>query len=186
MKLARPPLPHPRPSRSRAGFGLLETLLGLTVIMVGLTAMTSTSVTVRILDRNDSEVRRAARAIAARVDEIRAEALAARGAPSGWARSLIEAYSEDGPIGPTFDVPQLDAQEDEPAVGRVTFVTDERSTDAELGALLGLPRDLDNDGFTATEDVTGTASLLPVLITVRWSGNSGEREITQGIFVMRW
>jgi hypothetical protein len=186
MKLQRSLLWRTRPSRSRAGFGLLETLLGLTVIMVGLTAMTSTSVTVRILDRNDSEVRRAARSIAGRIDEIRAEALAARGAPAGWARTLIDAYSEGGAIGPTFDVAQLDAQEDEPRVGRVTFVTDERAQDASLGVQLGLPRDLDNDGFTATEDVTDTANLLPVLITVRWSGNTGDREITQGIYVMRW
>jgi hypothetical protein len=65
----------------------------------------------------------------------------------------------------------------------IDVVTDETASDAALGTLLGLPRDLDGDGDATSVDATATAKLLPVVVRVRWSSDDSPREFVHGFFV---
>lgn len=69
--------------------------------------------------------------------------------------------------------------------GTITFPGDgvtllESTTDADHG----MPRDLNGDG-DATDDVTATYKLLPVTITLNWSGIMGARTVTYRHLLMK-
>ena len=57
-------------------------------------------------------------------------------------------------------------------------------SDAEIELALGMPRDLDNDGAIDNPDVRTGARLLPVLITLRWRGVGGDRQLVRGFYVL--
>jgi hypothetical protein len=78
----------------------------------------------------------------------------------------------------------LDPWPDQPGVIELRFFPDETIGDDELGFPLGLPRDLDNDGFASSSDVSASARLLPAVARARWTTNAGDREMVQGFFVM--
>lgn len=156
------------------------------VLMIGLLAMTSTSVVVNSLRRNASDQQRAQAAIQAIVEDLHATARSADEAPAAWASEIIAAYGPGGTPGDEFDVDGLDRWQDFPTVAEVEIVTDETTTDAALGAAAGMPRDLDGDGVADSPDVTGSASLLPVVVRVRWQGASGRHQLHQVVYLLRY
>jgi prepilin-type N-terminal cleavage/methylation domain-containing protein len=77
---------------------------------------------------------------------------------------IISRFGPGGSVGDTFDVEGLPGANQ----GSVTIVTNETSKDADIGMVLGFPRDLDGDGSATSTDVSLTARILPVIVTVTW------------------
>jgi type II secretory pathway pseudopilin PulG len=173
-----------RTIRARAGFSLLETMVGIAVLMIGLLAMTSTSVVVHSLGESDKSRRLATNALRAVIEEVNALSYASTQSELGWAAVMTDAYGTDGQPGATFAVRGLDPWPGLAQVGSVWIVTDEQLTDRQLGAELGMPRDLDGDGLASSTDVSGSATVLPVVVRLRWTGEAGDRELIHGFYIL--
>ncbi len=177
---------HPtRPRASaRGGFTLLETMIGISVLMVGLLALTSTSFVAHTLSDSDTDRRAAGAALSSVIEDITATANRPPEGENSWAETMVAAYGAGGDPGPTFDVPGLTPWQGLASVGSIEIVTDETLEDAELEVELGMPRDLDNDAVVGDTDVSSTATLLPVIVRLQWTGRAGDRELVQGFYVM--
>jgi hypothetical protein len=149
---------------NETGLSLIEVMIAM-IIFVGagapLLAGLATSASVRV-DCTDRYV--AIEAVLGIADEI-------RGTPIGTVASV---WGPEGSRGNTFSIQGLDGSDGIPA-GSVTIVTDETTTDANLGIALGMPRDLDGDGLPENVDVSSNAVALPVIIEASW-GPEGKRE----------
>lgn len=111
--------------------------------------------------------------------------------------SIVPLYDSDphnDPSGPgtgpgaAFDVPGLDPAPDDPdgRVGEVVLpvvnVGDEVARDWQVredigDARLGVPRDLSGDAIVDARDHGDDYAILPVLVSVRWNGQHGPREL---------
>ncbi len=171
---------------SRGGFTLLEVLITVAVLMVGLLAMTSTSVVVNSLRRSASDRSRAHAAVQAISQDLLSVARASSENPSLWAGEILEAYGPDGSPGNELPITGLDPWEGADHIATVTIITDETTTDAAIGSEIGMPRDLDGDGLASSSDVTGNASLLPAIVDVRWRHGGGEFEVRQVVYLLRF
>ncbi len=167
----------------REGFSLVEVMIATCVLTIGLLALSSTSVVIHSLDRAD-EARSTATNAMQRIVE-RSKALSSRSTAdeAGWSNVVTTAMRPGGLIGDVFDVPGLDPWRGNPSIGTVMIITDETTTDADLGITLGLPRDLNGDGDAADIDVSGDATLLPIVVRTRWGGAGGDREATQAFYL---
>ncbi len=172
-----------QPSRS-AGFSLLEVMISSGVLVIGLLALTSTSMVAHSLDRSDEARQTASQALRAATERVQALSIRAATDELGWATTLSDSLLPGGTPGAVFDVPRLEAWAGEASVGSLTLITDETLTDASLGVNLGMPRDLNGDGDASDTDVADNATVLPVIVRVRWDMGEGEREMSQGLFVV--
>lgn len=158
-------------------------MIATCVLTIGLLALSSTSVVIHSLDRAD-EARSSASGAMQRVIE-RTKALSARSVEdvAGWSNVVTTALRPGGSIGDIFDVEGLDPWRETPSIGTVRILTDETLTDAELGITLGMPRDLNGDGDALDINVTGDATLLPIIVRTRWGGAGGDRESMQAFYL---
>lgn len=163
---------------------MIEAVVVMSILLMGLLAMTSTSVTVHALRESDRERRLANSALDSIIEDIKGVSNAQVGTDPTWSQNFVNAYAIGGTPGPQYQVSGLEVRDGEPSIITVTVTTDETLTDQELGVNLGMPRDLDNDDAVDNADVTATASILPVIVRVRWNGSSGNREIVQGFYVL--
>ena len=168
---------------SSAGFTLLESIIGICVVMIGVMAMTSTSFVAHSLQESNKTRRIAGNALQSMLDQVRSASEVARDADAPWSVTLLDIYGASGTPGSTFDVAGLSPVADGEPVGSLLIVTDETLADDEFGVALGMPRDLDGDGSVSNPDVSGSALLLPVIITLRWSGEAGDRVLVHGFYV---
>lgn len=181
--------PVRRPSAGtdpQSGFTLIEVLVTASVLLIGLLAMTSTSFVANSLRRNASDQQVAQAGMQAIVEDLHAAAREASDDESQWAQDVIAVYGPGGNPGDEFDIDGLDSWNDFPTVAEVEIVTDETVTDADLGVSAGMPRDLDGDGAANDTDVTDSASLLPVVVRLRWQGASGRHQMSQVVYLLRY
>ena len=155
----------------------------VTMLFMGLLALTSTSLTVRGLQRTDRDTRRAQEALQSMIEEVRGRSRQAADDPLGWSAGLANVLGAGGALGAAFAVPGLQAVPGEAGALTVQLVTDETQDDAALGVRLGMPRDLNADGDAVDADVTADARLLPVIVRVRWNNGQGLRDHAQGLFL---
>ncbi len=169
----------------RGGFTLVEVMIAGCVLTIGLLALSSTSVVIHSLDQAN-KARGSATSAMHRIME-RSKAISARSLAdtTDWSNEVTSSMRLGGVIGGVFDVPGLDPWRNNPDIGTILVITDETTTDAELGITLGLPRDLNGDGDAADTDVSSNATLLPIIIRARWSGAGGDREATQAYYLTR-
>jgi hypothetical protein len=83
----------------------------------------------------------------------------------------------------TFDVPGLGKAKVQ--AGSIALITDETLTDEELGISIGMPMDLDGDGFMDNQNTSVTATLVPVIATVTWEGVAGPSSLKTVIMLHR-
>ena len=178
----RPLRPAP-PSAGSSGFSLLEVLIGLSVLTIGLLAMTSTSLQTHELRRSDAARLAARNAMESMVREVEVTAASIDTESGDWAELLIDAFA---PPNDVLETPGLDPWEGEEAVVQVRFFPDETADDAEVGFALGMPRDLNGDGFADSSDVTSDARMLPAVVSARWQSPSGDRQLLQGFYVLAY
>ena len=86
--------------------------------------------------------------------------------------------------GDTFDVQGLAPIAGSESVGTIQLITDETATDLGLGYEVGMPRDLNGDGDATDTDVSSDARLLPVLLEVRWRGQSGVITLRHAFYIL--
>ncbi len=170
----------------RGGFTLLEVLITVAVLMVGLLAMTSTSVVVNSLRRSASDRSRAHAAVQAISQDLLSVARVSSEDPALWAGQILQAYGPDGSPGNELPITGLDPWTGSDHIATVTIITDETVTDSAIGTDIGMPRDLDGDGLASNSDVTGNASLLPAIVDVRWRHGGGEFEVRQVVYLLRF
>lgn len=156
------------------------------VLLIGLLAMTSTSVVVNSLRRSASDQQVAQQAIQAIVEDLHASAREADTSANGWANDILAVYGPGGTPGAGFPVEGLDSWTGEANVATVQLITDETATDAVLGVAAGMPRDLDGDGIASSVNTRSSAALLPAIVRIRWSGSSGQQQLTQVVYLLRY
>lgn len=183
-KLARRPRGQTRPG-PRSGFTLVEIGLAMAVLTVALMAMSASTLRTHSLRRQNRERAVAQNAIRQVSEEIHALSDQIRRTTAGvWSQDLIAELSPGGSMGDTFAIRELNAQDGVASVGTIQVLVDETQTDAALGMELGMPRDLDSDGAADNADVSATARILPVVVTARWRGVSGDVQITHPFYVI--
>lgn len=177
---------RPQQRGSSAGFTLIEVMVTASVLLIGLLAMTSTSVVVNSLRRSASDQQVAQAAMQAVVEDLHAAARAADSDATNWADDVLAVYGTGGVPGDSFPIQGLDPWEGETDVAFVEIITDETSTDGALGVAAGMPRDLNGDGTASTTDIRGTAALLPAIVRVQWRGAAGQQQLTQVVYLLRY
>ncbi len=181
------PLRAPQvPGGKKAGFTLIEVMVTASVLLVGLLAMTSTSVVVNSLRRSASDQQVAQSAMQAIVEDLHAAARSADSDASDWASDIIAIYGPGGVPGNAFPVQGLDPWAGQTDVVTVQLITDETSTDGGLGVAAGMPRDLNGDGNATSTNTVGTAALLPAIVRVQWRGAAGQQQLTQVVYLLRY
>lgn len=156
------------------------------VLLIGLLAMTSTSVVVNSLRRSASDQQRAQGSLQAIVEDLHAIAREADSLPSNWTNDILAVYGPGGNPGGAFAIQGLDPWTGNPNVATITLITDETTTDAALGVAAGMPRDLNGDGLANSGDVTADADLLPAIVRLQWRGNSGQQQLSQVVYLLRY
>lgn len=173
---------RPGPRRSaRGGFSLVELAIALSILLIGMVSIVTASSQMNSLRRQSRERAMVQNGVRSVAERMQARALQlAQSDPGGWSQTLAAEF-----VG-TFDILELDAVTGEPAVGAVQVVTDEGLTDADLLVAIGMPRDLNGDGDASDADVTAGAVLLPVVVTARWRGVSGEQTYRHGFYLLKY
>ncbi len=175
------PRPHFASPRSDAGLTVLEVMLALAMIMIGLTAMTTTTLATHKLKRSDSDRQLAVAALESLLEEVQVVADSTPKDGTDWAAEVLARFAAPAD---RYPVAGLTPWAGELSVLSIQIVPSETVTDAVLGFDLGMPRDLDNDGLSDNPDVSDTARMLPVIVRVRWQSPAGDRELVQGAYVL--
>jgi prepilin-type N-terminal cleavage/methylation domain-containing protein len=171
-------------ARRRQGFTLIELAVATSILMIGLVSVLSATSQMHSLRRSNRERTVAMNALRSMAERIHATSHEFSDDPTTWATDLLATYGPNGTHGNRFQVEELDVAGTAPAVGTIEIVTSETSTDGQLRAELGMPRDLNADGDAADEDVSASARILPVLLTLRWRSERGERVIHHAFYVL--
>ena len=167
-----------QPSGRAGGFTLLEVMVSATVFLLVAGAVTTSIVVSSALNTTSRETALAAHAAESLVEELKSVDFT-----QAFAR--YNASPKDDPAlesspGAAFVVAGLSALDDDADgfVGRLEFPGDglelrEDHVDAELG----LPRDLNGDDVIDALDHAADYRILPVRVTVQWTGQNGTRSI---------
>jgi len=147
---------------SEAGVSFVELLIATSIFVIAAGTLIVGIATAGAIHRDTNDRMAAVEAALSLAEEIRATPI----------NDVVATWGPGGSRGDTFSVTGLD-REGIPA-GRITVVSDETLDDTDLPVGLGMPRDLDGDGKALTDDVSSTASVMPVIIEVDW-GRSGRR-----------
>lgn len=168
---------------ARSGFTMLEVSLALTLLVVALVATSASNMRMQALRRSNHDRVMAQNAVQAISERIQAIARAGTSAAGGFGTHVTAALAAGGELGSAFDVTGLTPLSGQARVGTIRVITDETATDAGLGCELGLPRDLNGDGDAGDGDVSANAHILPVVVTLRWHGQSGDQRIVHPFYV---
>ncbi len=174
---------YARSKRARGGFTMIEVSLALTVLVVALVATTASNLRMESLRRSNHDRVAAQNAVQSITERVQAIGRAGTSDAGGFAPHVVAALSAGGELGATIDVLGLTPLPGSAHVGTIRVITDETGNDDTVGAQLGLPRDLNGDGDALDADVSGNAHLLPVVVTVRWHTQSGNRVIVHPFYV---
>jgi type II secretory pathway pseudopilin PulG len=177
---------HGRRQRgNRGGFTLAELALAMTMLIVALVSISAATLRTHSLRRQNRERTLANTAIRSIAERIHALAyVTAEQNPGNWAPSILAVYGPGGTIGSTFDVIELNPTNAGGQVGLINIITDETTTDAIEGTELGLPRDLNGDQDALDVDVSADARILPVVVSVTYTGQTGAVTITHTFLIV--
>lgn len=174
---------HSRRDSSRAGFGLIEVMISLSILTIALLAFAQAillSMRAGQAQREQGIARDAARQI---IERMQAETFS-----EVFAR--FNATADDDPLGGTvfvggFPVNGLQARANDADgfVGEISFPSApgmggglelrENVDDARFGT----PRDLNADGVVDALDHSGDYRLLPVAVRLEWRGSAGNANL---------
>ena len=192
----RVPATH-SPGARRAGFTFAELVVVMVVMLISVSIFTSTVVTTarqRAINRENAIAANAARSALELMRNEEFEQVFA----------LFNADPADDPAGPGtapgefFAVEGLNVVDGAPggAAGRITFPAVDVSGGVGTPAWqlredfedpdMGMPRDLNGDGVTDDQDHAGDYVILPVRVTIQWTGMAGQREYRSFTMLVRF
>lgn len=165
----------------RAGFSVVEMSIAAVVLTVAVCGLSGSVVSAVALNRVNRETALAEAAVRGTMEQI-------TGAPFARAFAMFDADPADDPAGAgtapgaTFAVRGLNGVGGA-LPGRIDFPTVTVAGTPDLredvvDARWSMPRDLDGDGNVDAADHSGNYRLLPVRVSVTWSGMSGVRTMT--------
>jgi Tfp pilus assembly protein PilV len=169
---------------ARKGFTLIELAIATSILMIGIVSVLSASSRMHSLRISNRERTLAQNAVRSMAERMHATSHGFSDDPDTWARQVLATYGLGGAFGNAFAVEGLTLVEGDEDVGTIAIGRDETATDRELQAQLGMPRDLDGDGDAADTDVSASARLLPVVLTLRWRGERGVHQMRHGFYLM--
>lgn len=169
---------------SRGGFALIEMAIAVSILVIGLVTLLSATSGMHRLRHQNRDRSVAQNGMRTMAERIHARSYGLTGDPATWSSRLIGIFGPGGSFGDTFEVQGLNLPLGAQTLGTIQIVTDETATDQALGAQLGMPRDLDGDGLVASTDVRQGARLLPVILRLRWRGQSGVSSLTHAFYVL--
>ncbi|MHC4860922.1 MAG: type IV pilus modification PilV family protein [Planctomycetota bacterium] len=149
---------------AQAGFTVLEAAIALTVLAVALLSLWGTLLYCSRSNQVAEQKVRALNAAQAKLEEKKSSSF----------ESLITDYGPSGSFGDQFPVPSLDDDE-EVARGQIVFYVSETATPD--GGAVGLPLDLNGDGDAEDEDVSASYGILPVRVSIMWTGALGPQRM---------
>ena len=158
----------------------------MVILMVGVLAITSSTLGIDALRRRSHESANANLALRRVAETLHAHAALARSQSDGdAANTFSEAFLSlaESDFGAGFDVPGMTPLLGQETVGSVELITSEAQTDATLGVLMGMPRDLNGDGDASDLDVSEDARLIPAVIRLAWRGPNGDMTSAQPVWV---
>lgn len=158
----------------------------MVVLMVGVLAITSATLRMDALRRRNHESATAHLALRRVAETLQAHAALARSQSDGdnantFAEVFLSLVQAD--FGAGFPVHGLTPLPGSESVGSVELVTSEGQTDAQLGVVMGMPRDLNGDGDATDTDVAEDARLLPAVVRLAWRGPNGDMTRSQPVWV---
>ena len=171
-------------SRAQQGFTVLEMALATVTLMVGIMSISAATLRMHNLGRQNRERTIGHNAIHGVAERLNSASAIAAVDTSTWAQTLLDAYGPGGTVGDSFDVTGLTPPQGVEAVGQIQIITNETLTDAQLGVVMGMPRDLNGDGDALDVDVTGTASMLPVIVSTTWRGEVNTVVLRHPMYIM--
>jgi hypothetical protein len=184
IKALRRPLRTSPSQGNNGGFTVVEMALATTMLMVGIMAISAATLRMHQLGRQNREHTLAHNAMTQMGERLNSASAIAALKPGTWAETLLEAYAEGGSVGNGFPVSGLTPVEGNEFTGNIAFITDETLTDLELGVVMGMPRDLNGDGDATDTDISATAELLPVIVTIQWTIRRSDTSIRHPLFLM--
>ena len=156
----------------------------MSIMMIGIVSVISATSQMHSLRKQNRERVLAQNALRSMAERIHATSYGFSDEPATWATELLAVYGAGGSFGNTFPVEGLGPPATGAPNGSIQILLDETALDADLGVEVGLPRDLNGDGDDDDEDVTVDARVLPVVLTLRWRGETGQNVMRHGFYVM--
>ncbi len=166
------------------GFTLIELAIATSILMIGIVGVISATSQMHSLRKSNRERVIAQNGLRSMAERVHASSHGFTDDLGTWSRDLLLVWGPGGSMGNTFVVPGLDSPAPGSPHGTLEFVLDETATDDDLGAELGMPRDLNGDGDATDTDVQGEARLLPVIMTLRWRGENGQSVMRHAFYLM--
>jgi len=171
-------------SGKKAGFTVLEMALATVTLMVGIMSISAATLRMHQLSRQNREKALAYNAVHGVAERINSASAIAAMNPETWVETVVEAYGLGGVVGAEFDVLGLTPSDGANSVGTIQLITDETLTDADLGTVMGMPRDLNGDGDALDTDVSANANMLPVLVTAKWRNKGIDSFMKHPLYIM--
>ena len=170
-------------SSSREAFTLLEVLISLILLGVAIASLVVAISSTQHLSETNQEHSIAYSALRAKTEELRERTFS----------SLYADFKAGGAVGNTWTFSGLQAIDGVP-MGQVSFPEQapaaggavslrETFVDAEMGMPQG-GRDLNGDGVVDDDDRANDYTLVPVKLTVRWTGINGEQSLTVSTWIV--
>lgn len=173
-----------RAQGARRAFTLIEVAIATSILMIGIVSVLSASSELHSLRMAKRERTLAQNAVRSMAERMHAAAHGFSDEPGTWAQELGATYGPGGSFGATFAVEGLTLLAGDERVGRIRLCSDETRADTDLGAKIGMPRDLNGDGDADDTDVSSGARLLPVVLTLRWRGEGGVHLLRHGFYLL--
>lgn len=152
--------------------------------MIGIVSVLSATSRMHSLRLTNHERTQAHNGLRSLSERMHATSHGFSGTPQTWAQAVLATYAPGGSFGNEFSIEGLTPASVGEAVGAISIGSDETASDSDLGVDLGMPRDLNGNGDASDPNVSESARLLPVILTLRWRGENGLQQLRHGFFLM--
>ena len=167
----------------RAGFSLLEILLGALVLVIAVLGTMASITSAAVVSQSTRETTLAHKAAQRMLEQL--HAMPCREVVSTFNQNPSDDIGGAGTApGQNFAVAGLNPRDGDPdgLAGRIRLALEDSGADQIVKEDLalpsfGLPRDLNGDGAIDGDDHAADYIIMPVRVLVEWTGASGDRAI---------
>jgi Tfp pilus assembly protein PilV len=162
----------------------VELAIAISILLIGMVSVITATSQMHSLRRQNRERVLAQNGLRSMAERIQSRSFQlAQDDPENWSENVLGQFGP-GSAGEQFDIRELNRPEGAPSLATIQIITDETTTDADLLAAIGMPRDLNGDDDASDGDVAEDAVLLPVILTAQWRGVTGTQTYRHAFYVM--